>query len=149
MKGAAFTDLQNRLRWVDHPELAAVTDGNEIDLGQFGQWPTALYLRFDLNRTELLAPLTALFYAQLFDTLMVQATANRAGRLDVPVMFYLDEFGNIGVLPGVQRKMAQLRSYGIGFFLVLQNLAQLTDNYGEAAAKGILSNCWTRLSLSR
>ncbi len=62
-------------------------------------------------------------------------------------MIYLEEFGNIGVLPGVQKKMAQLRSYGIGFFLVLQNLAQLADNYGEAAARGIVANCWSRLCL--
>ncbi len=48
-----------------------------------------------------------------------------------------------------QRKMAQLRSYGIGFFLVLQNLAQLVDNYGEAAAKGILSNYRRRRGILR
>ncbi len=88
MKGAAFADLQNRLRWVDHPPLAAVTAGDEIALAAFGTRPMALYIRFDQNRTELLAPLTALFYAQLFDTLMDQAAANPSGRLDVPVMFY-------------------------------------------------------------
>jgi len=148
MKGAAFADLQNRLRRLNHPEIAATTADNEIDLAAFGQRPVALYIRFEQNRTELLAPLTALFYAQLFDTLMAQAAANPGGRLAVPTMFYLEEFGNIGVLPGVQRKMNQLRSYGVGFFLVLQNLAQLEDVYGEAVAEAIFESCWTRLCLA-
>jgi type IV secretory pathway TraG/TraD family ATPase VirD4 len=148
MKGAAFADLQNRLRRLNHPEIAATTADNEINLAAFGQRPIALYIRFDQNRTELLAPLTALFYAQLFDTLMAQAAANPGGRLAVPTMFYLEEFGNIGVLPGVERKMNQLRSYGVGFFLVLQNLAQLDDLYGEAVAGAIFESCWTRLCLA-
>ncbi len=42
MKGAAFADLQNRLRWIDLPLLGAVTSGNEIDLAQFGLRATAL-----------------------------------------------------------------------------------------------------------
>ncbi|MDP9373174.1 MAG: type IV secretory system conjugative DNA transfer family protein, partial [Chloroflexota bacterium] len=148
MKGAAFADLQNRLQVLIHEPIRAATADNEIDLARFGARPTALYLRFDQDQTDLLAPLTATFYAQLFNTLMREAAARRSGRLAVPVMVYLEEFGNIGVLPHIQKKMAQLRGYGVGFWLVLQSLAQLEDNYGEATAGAIVGACWTRLCLA-
>lgn len=147
MKGAAFTDLQNCLRRLVHPEIAATTARDEIDLRAFGRENVALYIEFDQERRELMAPLMACFFVQLFDVLVKEAKARPSNRLAVPLVLFLDEFGNIGQIPGVHRWMASFRKYGIGFVPVLQNLAQLDEVYGGPVGKGILANAGTRIAL--
>lgn len=147
--GAAYVDMQRRIRSIGLvPELAEVTSTDEIDLGAFGREPTALYVKFDTEHKEILSPYVSCFFAQLSESLIRQAEARGDTRLEVPVMIYLDEFANIGRLPAMARRITYMRSYGIGYFMVVQDLKQLEEVYGAADAQTIFTSAGTKIALA-
>lgn len=66
--------------------------------------------------------------------------------LPEPVRFMLDEFKNIGKIPGFEQYLATIRKYKISVFIVYQSLSQLKamyeKNWGE-----IIDNCDTTIYL--
>src|SRR5262249_32465412 len=60
---------------------------------------------------------------------------------------YLDEFANMGYLPGYADFIATARSLQIGLFMVIQNFAQLAERYGKNDAETIKANAVTHLLL--
>ncbi|MFC0907021.1 VirD4-like conjugal transfer protein, CD1115 family [Clostridium sp. MT-14] len=63
------------------------------------------------------------------------------------VYFILDEFPNIGAIPGFKKKISTLRSRGIICFIIFQNIAQLKNRYPHDAWFEILGNCDSQLFL--
>ncbi len=146
--GAAYADMQRRIRSIGFiSQLGETTSADEIDLEAFGQEPTALYIKFDPEYKELLAPYIACFFSQLLEALIAQAERNGSTSLETPVMMYLDEFANIGVLPQMDDRVTTLRSYNIGFFMVVQDLSQLENRYGKTAAQTIFGSAGTKICL--
>ena len=62
------------------------------------------------------------------------------GKLKTPVQFILDEFANIGKIPGFKTLIATIRSRLMGVIIILQAKSQLKDNYKDAA-ETIEGNC--------
>jgi type IV secretion system protein VirD4 len=65
-----------------------------------------------------------------------------------PILFYLDEFANIGVIPIITSVVTTARSRRIGISLGLQGVEQLERNYGKENATTILNNLKTKLVFS-
>jgi len=147
--GGLFSELAVRFAVLDSPEIRATTGASEIDLAALGRVPTALYIGFDLHLAAALAPLTACFFTQLFTELVELAKTRPDGALPVPVLCYLDEFGNLGHIPGFERWIATVRSARVGCLLVVQDTAQLVATYGEAGAAIILTNAMTKICLAK
>ena len=147
--GGLFSALAVRFAVLDSPEIRATTGASEIDLAALGRTPTALYIGFDLHLAATLAPLTACFFTQLFTELVELAKTRPSGALPVPVLCYLDEFGNLGHIPGFERWIATVRSARVGCLLVVQDTAQLVATYGEAGAAIILTNAMTKICLAK
>lgn len=61
--------------------------------------------------------------------------------LPVPVSFILDEFPNIGVVPGFKKKLATARSRQIGMSILFQNIPQLQNRYPDNQWEEILGGC--------
>jgi type IV secretion system protein VirD4 len=146
--GSVFTELPLRFECLDVPAVRATTTVGEFAPATLGRQPAALVLPFPLERLDLLRPLLAACFADLFDTLAAQAVACPDGRLATPVFGYLDEFGNLGTIPQFAQRLATVRSQGLGLFLVVQSLAQLRVAYGAAEADAILQNATTKLCLA-
>jgi hypothetical protein len=67
--------------------------------------------------------------------------ANRNKNYNVNrIHFLLDEFGNFPQWPGLSTKLSAALGYNFAFTLVLQNMEQLTDVYGEQTAGTIRAN---------
>jgi len=147
--GGLFSELAVRFAVLDSPEIRATTGASEIDLAALGRAPTALYIGFDLHLAATLAPLTACFFTQLFTELVELAKRRPDGALPVPVLCYLDEFGNLGHIPGFERWIATVRSARVGCLLVVQDTAQLVATYGEPGAAIILTNAMTKICLAK
>jgi len=147
--GGLFSELAVRFAVLDSPEVRATTGASEIDLAALGRTPTALYIGFDLHLAATLAPLTACFFTQLFTELVELAKTRPDGTLPVPVLCYLDEFGNLGHIPGFERWIATVRSARVGCLMVVQDTAQLVATYGEPGAAIILTNAMTKICLAK
>ncbi len=146
LKGSVWTELAGRFECLDDPRIRAVTSSHEIDIPCMGSRPTALYIPLYLEQGQLLRPVLAWFFTNFFRTLMAEAT-RMGGSLAVPVMCYLDEFGVLGRVPDYAGRMATMRSYGIGCFMVVQSLSQLRASYGREEAEAITSNATIKVAL--
>lgn len=80
------------------------------------------------------------FVNQCYSYLVERSTEFMDNKLPMPVHFFLDEFGNMVRIPGMDNKITVGAGRNILFELVLQDLNQLDDKYGSAA-KTIRSNC--------
>jgi len=78
----------------------------------------------------------SLFYTELFNALLTDTS----GKL--PVYLFLDEFGHLKI-PGFATFATTARKYKVGFWLIVQSLAQLVDKYGESGARTILGGIGT------
>lgn len=146
--GSVFAELPPRFACLNLESVRRVTSVNEVDPSQLAHTPTVVYLALDLDHARTLAPLTACFFRDLFATFAAVAKAQPDGRLPTPVLAYLDEFGTIGHVPEFQSRLATVRSARIGCLLVVQDLAQLTKEYGKEDADTILTNATTKLCLA-
>lgn len=145
-RGAASANLENatsgltaKLKIITTKALAALMSSHEIDLESIGKRKTALFCILPVKGSEVLKPILSVFYMFLFNRLYELANKN-GGRLPVEVRFILDEFANIGRIPGFSEKISTARSLGILLQYILQGRSQLNDVYGFERANSILAS---------
>lgn len=141
----AVSGLTAKLKVICTAPVAALLSEHELDLADVGRRKTALFCVLPIGGGHL-RPVLAAFYWFLFRRLR-QAAEENGGRLPVPVRFLLDEFANIGQVPGFPEIISTARSQGVMVQFVLQGLRQLDEVYGSADAENILANCPIRLLL--
>lgn len=135
----AASGLTAKLKIITTPSLAALMSRHEIDLESVGKKKTALFCILPVKGSEVLKPILSVFYMFLFNRLYDLASKN-GGRLPVEVRFILDEFANIGQIPGFSEKISTARSLGILLQYILQGRSQLDDVYGPNLARNILAS---------
>ncbi|MCQ2748615.1 MAG: type IV secretory system conjugative DNA transfer family protein [Clostridia bacterium] len=144
-----FNDEKIR-QFVETPFKKKVINGKECFVPQFNllfhpkilrEKPTALFVCVPERKALFAMPLMSVFYSQLLNKTMDYAVGNDY----VPVLFLLDEFANIGTLPGFAALVATARSRKLGVAIALQGMEQLKANYGEETAYNILNNMKTKL----
>lgn len=59
------------------------------------------------------------------------AAATKGGASNVPILFILDEFYSLGRMDTLMAAIANIRSYGVRLWPILQNLAQIEELYGR------------------
>lgn len=71
-----------------------------------------------------------------------QNASVKQGGLHLPVALrcLLDEFANIGEIPGFNEKLATMRKYWISCTIVLQSFAQIKEKY-DKLAEAVIGNC--------
>lgn len=126
------------------PTLKALTSRDTLELHKIGDRKTALYIIISDTNSSLNF-LVAMMYQQLFDVLCRRAK-DAGGVLKEQVRFLLDEFANIGKIPGFEKYIATIRSRGMSVNVILQTMAQLNALY-DKASETILGNCDTILFL--
>lgn len=143
----AVSGLSAKLKILTTEPLAALLSQHEIRLSEVGGRKTALFCVIPVSgEGKVLRPILSTFYMFLFKRLYRLADENN-GKLPAPVRFLLDEFANIGQIPGFSEIISTARSLGIQIQFILQGRSQLDDVYGPNEAKNILANCPTVLLL--
>jgi len=126
-------------------EVAKFTESSDFDLGEIGIRKIALYVIIPVMDSTW-EGLINLFFNQTFQELYAVGAKNNT-KLPQPVIFYLDEFPNLGRFDDYEKFLATCRGYGIACCTVLQNITQLQDKYGKEQAESILGNCGVKLCL--
>lgn len=136
--GSIRTVLISSVRVFERPDVMAVASKREcLDFGALREAPTVLFVRIPERKAHLLKPLMATFFWQLLEHI-----ADVPG---CPVYFFLDEFPNIGKIPGFAAMAATLRSRGVSLCVGLQGVEQLAREYSEQEQKDILNNLKTKV----
>lgn len=119
-----------KLQYFKLPDVRNLTATDNIHLEEMGDEYTALFIVIPSSDTTYNF-LAAMMYTQLFDTLYDRAINLYKGRLPVHVRFVLDEFANLGKIPGIDKILATCRKFEISIQIILQNLSQLKKMYKE------------------
>lgn len=137
----AVSGLTAKLKVLSAESIAGLLSSEEIDLTGIGKQKTALFCILPVGgESRVLKPVLATFYLFLFKRLYDLAESAKR-KLPVPVRFLLDEFANIGQIPGFSEIISTARSLGIQIQFILQGRSQLDEVYGKEEAKTILANC--------
>lgn len=87
-----------------------------------------------------------LFFNQFFNELYLVGAKNNT-RLPRTIIFYLDEFTNLGKFEDYENFLSTCRGYGISCCTIVQHITQLQERYGDKKADSIIGDCAIKLCL--
>jgi type IV secretion system protein VirD4 len=123
--------LAVRLAMFNTQEIVNLTCKEELQLDEVGERKTAVFIIIpDTHKT--FNVIAAMFYSQLFQSLVHKADFEYGGRLPIHVQCLLDEFANIGEIPEFDKLIATIRSREISVAVVVQALSQLKTMYKDS-----------------
>jgi type IV secretion system protein VirD4 len=129
--------------WSD-ADVCCLTATNTLDLSRLRKRPTAIYVIIPEHQIRYFGLLVNLFYSACFTECLKSNSPE-----DLPVFFFLDEFGNLGYVNNFASIITTLRKRRCSISLILQELSQLEAIYGKDEARTIFSGgCGNKLFLS-
>ena len=131
--------LVSRLEKFNLDSLAAITQTDDMNLGDLGEKKTAVFAIIPANDSSFNF-IVGMLYTQLFQHLYYKADSKYKGRLPVHVHFVMDEFANVALPDEFDKLLSTMRSYEISVSIIIQNLAQLKALF-EKQWESIVGNC--------
>ncbi len=142
--GSILVGLLVKFAVLNDPAVARITAHDDLPFEGMGDKDTAALAVFVIltpGMEEILQPLTGGLFMQVFDALVAAANARPGQALGRRVFCYLDEIGTVGIIAGLPRRLATLRSAGVGMLLAVQDTIQLDTLYTPAGRRLITSTC--------
>lgn len=128
-----------RLAAFNLPQIAKLTNTDELDLSNMGERKVALFCCIPDADTSL-NYLVGMIYSQLFQTLYYMADRVHGGALPVPVNCIMDEFPNISLPNEFEKILATCRSRSIYCSIIIQNMSQLKALFKDSW-ESLVGNC--------
>jgi len=135
--GSQMVDTGNRFQLMASHHARAVTAANTLDFEEMIDTPTAFFLSIPRNATRRYRPLLACLTQQMFAAWEERGTNG--------IACYLDEFANLGYIPGFAEFISTARALKISLMMAIQNFAQLAERYGRNDADTIKNNAVTHV----
>lgn len=131
--------LMTKLSVFNEVAMRLITSCNSFEITEIADGPIAIFIDY---RDELKVhyQVISLFIQDAYRFLIEQANEKPNGKLDVPVYFILDEFGNFPALRDFETTISACAGRNIFFILIIQSYAQLNSVYGSAVAEIIRDN---------
>lgn len=128
-----------RLAAFNLPQIAKLTNTDELDLSSMGEKKVALFCCIPDADTSL-NYLVGMIYSQLFQTLYYMADRVHGGALLVPVNCIMDEFPNVSLPNEFEKILATCRSRSIYCSIIIQNMSQLKALFKDSW-ESLVGNC--------
>ena len=128
-----------RLAAFNLPQIAKLTNTDELDLSSMGERKVALFCCLPDADTSL-NYLVGMIYSQLFQTLYYMADRVHGGALPVPVNCIMDEFPNVSLPNEFEKILATCRSRSIYCSIIIQNMSQLKALFKDSW-ESLVGNC--------
>lgn len=126
------------LKLFTRPDIkTAITEGDPFNPKWLRERPSVYYIQIPEHKANLMKPLAATMYWQIMEHLIETP--------GLPIVFYLDEFANIGKIPGFAQMAATLRSRKISLNICLQGIEQLSREYSREEQTDIINNMKTKI----
>ena len=134
-----------RLAAFNLPDLAYITDQDDLDFASLGERKRAIFAVIPDNDASFNF-LVGMLYMQAFQALYYRADHVYQGRLPIHVHVMMDEFANVALPDDFERILATMRSREISVSIIIQNMAQLKAMFKDSW-ENITGNCDTLLYL--
>ena len=131
--------VSERVRMFSDLGICYATSKNEMELENFADQPTVLFIKIPDEKT-VRHGIATMFISQLYK-ILVSVANKRGGKLPREVHFILDEFANMPAIVDFQTIITVARSRNIFFTLILQSYSQLVIKYKEQVATTVKDNC--------
>lgn len=128
-----------RLAAFNLPQIAKLTNTDELDLSNMGERKVALFCCIPDADTSL-NYLVGMIYSQLFQMLYYMADRVHGGALPVPVNCIMDEFPNVSLPNEFEKILATCRSRSIYCSSIIQNMSQLKALFKDSW-ESLVGNC--------
>lgn len=128
-----------RLAAFNLPQIAKLTNTDELDLSSMGERKVALFCCIPDADTSL-NYLVGMIYSQLFQTLYYMADRVHGDALPVPVNCIMDEFPNVSLPNEFEKILATCRSRSIYCSIIIQNMSQLKALFKDSW-ESLVGNC--------
>ena len=128
-----------RLAAFNLPQIAKLTNTDELDLSNMGERKVALFCCIPDADTSL-NYLVGMIHSQLFQTLYYMADRVHGGALPVPVNCIMDEFPNVSLPNEFEKILATCRSRSIYCSIIIQNMSQLKALFKDSW-ESLVGNC--------
>ncbi len=129
------------LSFVDtHPTIAFLSSQNSQVFELLRKEKTAVFIRVPVADQSLFAPITNLFWEQLFSTIL-KTNPPQQGDGTLPLLCIIDELGSTRISKDAFGSyLSNLRKWNCGVLGILQSTEQLVEIYGHHGANIILNN---------
>lgn len=140
-RSGIYTGTMAKLKNYTYDTIARMTAQNDLNIEDlaYGEKPVALFIVYpdwdDSNYT-----IISTFLSQVNAVLSEKATLSKESTLPRKVRFLFEEVANIPPIEGLNRSLAVGLSRGMLYTLVIQNVSQLRDVYGDDMATAIMGN---------
>lgn len=111
--------------WLDSKPVRHQLCGGAFDFAEMKRRPVTIYLVLPPRYLETHSTWLRLMITAVITPLIRSTTQDQ----DVPVLFMLDEFAQLGRLEVIERNMPLMRGYGIKLWMILQDISQLKGCY--------------------
>ena len=128
-----------RLAAFNLPQIAKLTNTDELDLSNMGERKVALFCCIPDADTSL-NYLVGMIYSQLFQTLYYMADRVHGGALPVPINCNNHEFPNVSLPNEFEKILATCRSRSIYCSIIIQNMSQLKALFKDSW-ESLVGNC--------
>ena len=125
-RSGVISTAQSHTHFLDSPRMAGVLRRSTVDLRTLKRDRATVYLVLPSERLD--------GYARWLRVMIacgLLAIARTPGQPEQRVLFLLDEFAHLRRMHPVQRDIGLAGGYGVTFWLVIQDLAQLRSTYPD------------------
>jgi type IV secretion system protein VirD4 len=127
-QGSVVTIAQEHTAFLDIPEIRKVCERSDFLLQDLKARPTSVYLSMPINMVVGLAGR----WLRMFVLLLVDITMRTTAALEFPILVAIDEFPSLGKLEGIELLAPLMRSYGLRFWAVGQDIEQFRRVYPDS-----------------
>ena len=128
LRSHVLTAAQNHVHFLDSAPIARVTGASTVSLMTLVEDRASIYLILPPERME-----THCGWLRVMIACALQCAKKRDRRSTHRPLFLLDEFANLGPMKPVETGISIAAGYGVAFWLLVQDLAQLRHTYGQSA----------------
>ena len=123
--------------------VARVTSIDSLDLADFRNRQTVLFIQNSVADQKYYSVLTSIFFEQLFAHILSRFPDDK----EADIFLMIDEASSL-YLPNLQIAVANVRKHRSGIMLLVQDFSQLIHIHGTYNANGIRSNCFAKMFLT-
>jgi type IV secretory pathway TraG/TraD family ATPase VirD4 len=126
--GSVLSTAQEHTAFLDLPEIRRISLSSDFLLEDLKNRPMSVYLSIPINAVSGVAGRwLRMFVLLLIDMMMRVQTAPKP-----PILLAIDEFPSLGKLDGIEVVAPGLRSYGIRFWVIGQDIQQFRKTYPDS-----------------